>query len=278
MHVTIKAKIITPIITKSTVFKVEDCRALILNPKKRHITKSHKELRIYPYSFTGYLGILQLTFKTNSFKETKKKIQDLLSIASIGRLSNEGMGRIKWINGKVNQRIRTNNKTYSKVRIRKNLPHHSPEEVKELLRYALLHDFAHISKHRSKIYLEPDILGLEELRKHHDKTESKIILLFQKYDGLSASRTRVNRSPRKTRYTWSSVELFDFKRIANEIKEVSGNIWKLYSYIYESQELEQLNESLYFGHSSLRIHLLLIANLIVRDFLKGNLRELTHKI
>ncbi|MFW9904681.1 MAG: hypothetical protein ACFFFH_10135 [Candidatus Thorarchaeota archaeon] len=278
MFITINAKIITPIITKKTIFKVDDCRAVILKPKKRYITKSHKKLRIYPYSFIGYLGILQLTFKANSFEKAKGKIQNLLYIESIDRLGCEGMGRIQWLNGKINQRIRKKKQTHYNVRIRKNLPHYLPEEVKNLLRYSLLHDFAHTSKHRSKIYVEPDIQGIEELRKHHNKTENKLILQFQKYDRISASRTRTIHSPRKTRYTWNSIGLFDFNRISNEIKEVSDNIWKLYQYIHESEELNQLNESLYFGHLSLRYHLLLIANLIVRDYLRGNLRELTHTL
>lgn len=272
MFVTLNAKIITPVITKKTVFKIAECRAVILQPKKRYINKSHKELRIYPYSFTGYLGYLQLTFKASSLKKTSTIIQDLLSIESIRRLGSEGMGRIKWLNGKISQKRRNKKKRFSRVRIRKNLPHNLSKEVKKLLRYSLLHDFTHSSKHRSKIYVEPDIRGIEELRSHHDHTENQLINQFQKYDRIAARRTRVIRAPRQTRYTWNSRKLFDFNRISTEIKEVSENIWKLYDYIYHSEELKQLSESLYFGHSSLRNHLLLIANLIVRDYLKGYFR------
>jgi hypothetical protein len=229
-------------------------------------------LRIYPYSFLGYLGNLQLTFKAASFKRVKAKIQDLLAIESIGRLRSEGMGQIKWLNGQISSRPRNPKKHVPKVKIRKNLPHYLPKKVKELLRYSLLHDFTHSSKHRSKIYVEPDIRGIEELRNHHDQTDNKLICKFQKYDRIAASRTRLMRSPRQTRYTWNSNELFNFNQISNEIKEVSDNIWKLYDYIYHSEELNQLSESLSFGHSSLRDHLLLIANLIVRNYLKGYLR------
>jgi hypothetical protein len=60
----------------------------------------------------------------------------------------------------------------------------------------------------------------------------------------------------------------DFKKLAKEIQEVTEtNIWNLYRYIYESKELKLLNESMYHGHSKLRNHLVVIANLIVQDFI-----------
>ncbi|MFX0066071.1 MAG: hypothetical protein ACFFC7_28220 [Candidatus Hermodarchaeota archaeon] len=69
-----------------------------------------------------------------------------------------------------------------------------------------------------------------------------------------------------TRYNWWASRKIDFSKLANEIKAVSKNVWKLYEYIYQSQELALLNESLQHGHTSLRAHLLVIANLIVQDF------------
>ncbi|MHA2500579.1 MAG: hypothetical protein ACXAEL_13510, partial [Candidatus Hodarchaeales archaeon] len=38
-----------------------------------------------------------------------------------------------------------------------------------------------------------------------------------------------------------------------------------------SKELDQSNEAFEFGHTSLKFHLLIIANLIVRDYLHGYL-------
>jgi hypothetical protein len=68
----------------------------------------------------------------------------------------------------------------------------------------------------------------------------------------------------------------DFAKLASEIAQVSENVWKLYDFIYQSQELTQLAESLEYGHSSLKTHLLLIANLIVQDWLAGRLVNLNH--
>lgn len=43
--------------------------------------------------------------------------------------------------------------------------------------------------------------------------------------------------------------------------------------ISHSRELDQLNEALKFGHTSLRYHLVLIANLVIRDYLHDNLDQ-----
>ncbi|MHA2247031.1 MAG: hypothetical protein ACXADY_18955 [Candidatus Hodarchaeales archaeon] len=89
----------------------------------------------------------------------------------------------------------------------------------------------------------------------------------QKFDRQAASISRKIRSPRTNRYRWSTISKINFQNLAIELEEVSKNFfWKLYEYIYQSKELESLNESFQYGHSSLRYHLLLIANLIVQDF------------
>ena len=69
----------------------------------------------------------------------------------------------------------------------------------------------------------------------------------------------------------------DFRKLAEAIKEKAKHVWELYEFIYYSKELRQLNESLEYGHSSLRNHLLLIANLVVQDYLAGRLDNLNHR-
>lgn len=64
--------------------------------------------------------------------------------------------------------------------------------------------------------------------------------------------------------------------MAMEINLVSENAWKLYDFIYQNQELEILPESLEYGHPPLKTHLLLIANLIVQDWLASKLVNLNH--
>ncbi|MFX0113544.1 MAG: hypothetical protein ACFFB3_03270, partial [Candidatus Hodarchaeota archaeon] len=58
-------------------------------------------------------------------------------------------------------------------------------------------------------------------------------------------------------------------QIAQEVD--TRNVYKLYLFIHRSKEFDQLNEAFEFGHTSLKSHLLLIANMIVRDYLHGHL-------
>ncbi|MFX0090149.1 MAG: hypothetical protein ACFFBD_00180 [Candidatus Hodarchaeota archaeon] len=164
-------------------------------------------------------------------------MSELLQIKAIGRFKSEGMGKINWLKGKIVQHNQINNNPKRKLRIRKGLPHNLPKELQKLIRYGLLHDFVNTSKHKSKIYVEPDLTDLEDLRRHHDQTEDKLIRLFQKYDRISAIITRKVRSPRTNRYNWSSTGTIDFEKLDKEISEMSNNIWKLYEYIYNSKEL-----------------------------------------
>ena len=64
----------------------------------------------------------------------------------------------------------------------------------------------------------------------------------------------------------------NFKQLANQIAEVTDNVWKLYDFIYKNKDLALLNESLLFGHSSLKAHVLLISNLIVSDYLNNKFK------
>ena len=100
------------------------------------------------------------------------------------------------------------------------------------------------------------------------ETTDPLVNTFQYYDQLGAGITRKIRAPIISRYTWQAKKLakkIDFKELAHEIKEVSTNIWTLYNYIHKSKELRLLNESMNHGHTTLRNHLLVIANLIVQD-------------
>ncbi|MFX1511878.1 MAG: hypothetical protein ACFFCQ_04770 [Promethearchaeota archaeon] len=82
------------------------------------------------------------------------------------------------------------------------------------------------------------------------------------------------RSPRIDRYNWQSKKQINFQNLAQmiEITNKQG-VWQLYNFIYENKELEALIESLQYGHTSLKQHLLIIVNLIVQDFNKGLLKE-----
>lgn len=223
---------------------------------------------MYPYSFICYLGTLQVTYTCKTKAQAKQKLNKLLNIETIGRFSSEGMGQIQWVAGRFHKDMSLRlQRRFPKVRIRQGLPQYLPQHALRLIRYGLLHDFVHTSRHQSKIYVEPQIEELDLLRRHHDPTDDTFIQQFQRYDRLASRITRQIKSPRQNRYNWRSTRTIDFEKLAKEIAEVANkSVWKLYHYIYESKALARLNESLQFGHTSLRRHLLLISNLIVQDF------------
>ncbi|MFW9856396.1 MAG: hypothetical protein ACFFFG_15190 [Candidatus Thorarchaeota archaeon] len=268
MQLSLEGQILTPIVTKRTFFHLMGCQFRILRPRRRYYTKITVGKPMYPYSFICYLGSLQVTYSCKTKTQAKRKLISLLKIESIGRFSSEGMGKIQWETGRIRQnRCFFQRKRYSKIRIRQGLPQYLPPLALRLIRYGLLHDFVHTSRHPSKIYVEPQVKEVDLLRRHHDLTDDPFIRRFQQYDRLASRITRRIKSPRQNRYNWQSNQTLDFEKLATEITEVANkSVWKLYHYIYESTELAQLTESLQFGHTSLRYHLLLIANLIVRDF------------
>ncbi|MHA2296188.1 MAG: hypothetical protein ACXAEU_15685 [Candidatus Hodarchaeales archaeon] len=275
MRLVLEGKIITPIITKKTSFNVKGCNVTIKKPRRRYYTKINAGKPMYPYSFESYLGTIELSCKIRNKHEIESKLAGLLGINQLGRFVSEGMGKVKWITGFIEEEKakRKQRDISRKLRIRKGLPHDLSENIKQLLQYALLHDFYNTGRHVSKIYVEPGLDNsdlMEKLRKHHEKnTGDELIRTFQKYDRWAAMITRKIRSPITSRYNWRSTGKVDFRRLAREIKEVIGNIWKLYNFIHESKELGLLNESLQHGHTSLRKHLLVVANLIVQDYQKG---------
>ncbi|MFQ5979759.1 MAG: hypothetical protein ACE5OZ_16640 [Candidatus Heimdallarchaeota archaeon] len=261
----------TPVIAKKREFYSEGCKIRINGPKRRYYNKINSGKPMYPYSFIGFLGRIELRRKIHSKKAAQQKLSEFLEIEAIGRYTSEGMGLINWISGKL-ERSTNAEKRLPRVKIRQGLPQFLPLEVQRLIQVGILHDFFNTTRHGSKIYVEPKLEDLELTklcRNHHGPSTEKIILQFQKYDRLAARMTRRFRSPRVNRYTWSSQGKVDFVKLAEKIAEINKQgVWKLYKFIHENKELEHLNESLEYGHSSVKRHLLLIGNLIVRDYLR----------
>ncbi|MFQ5978384.1 MAG: hypothetical protein ACE5OZ_09670 [Candidatus Heimdallarchaeota archaeon] len=271
MLVVLEGRIKTPLIIPKTSFFVEGCKARIEEPRRRWINKINTGKPMFPYSFKAYLGKLVLTRRVRNRTAAKKILTDLLEIDAIGKLTNEGMGTIQWLGGELKTGASERGKVRRRLKIRNGLPR-LPLDVLKLIQYGLLHDFYANSHHKSKIYAEPELDDpelIELLRDHHTKEPaSELVQQFKKYDQLAAMITRKIRSPKANRYTWSSKSTIGFEQLANNIVEANNKgVWALYKFIYNSKELDQLNESFEFGHSSLKQHLLIIANLIVQDFL-----------
>jgi hypothetical protein len=280
LQLILEGEIITPIFTKRPSFHLAGCQAIIKKPRRRYYGKITTKKPMYPYAFTGFLGTLELRFKSKTKAQARKKLEKLLRITQIGRLKGEGLGRVRWKGGRITTAQKAFPRSQRKIRIRKGLPAPLPAPVKDLIRYALLHDFVHTDQHLSKIYVEVPVADqalLELLRQHHAKTDQPLISVFQPYDRWAASLTRKTRAPTQDRYSWQAKDItFDFGQLAEEIAQVTENVWKLYDMVYRRKELDQLVEELEYGHTSLQKHLLLVVNLIVQDWLAGKLDNLSH--
>lgn len=289
-RVVLEGKIKTPIVTKHTKFNVLGCQAEIIKPKRRHFTKINSHQPMIPYSFYSYLGNIELRYTCKTMTKAKDKINNLLGITHLKRFYSEGMGKIEWVKGVIlegKKAIDLDDKRETKKKIiyprfRKALPPKLPRKIQHLLMYALCHDFVHTSIHPSKIYVElslKDIEFLELLKKSHDKVPNNTIKLSNYYDKLSSSYTRKFKSYRINRYNWDSAFTFwenriNFSRLGNDLTKIVDrkDVRAVYEYVYNSRELDMLNESLEYGHTSLKVHLLIMANLIVRDYLRGKLQ------
>lgn len=278
MQVILEGKIRTPVVTRDPSFYLKGYQASIKKGtiRRHHYSKINATMAMYPYSLICYEGILEVKFTCNSKAQAEEKLDELIAIDQIGGLQAEGMGQIEWLGGYLDgSQDKQLSRTHRKLKIRKGLPHDLPVRVQELVRYGILHDFFHNDRHKSKIYVEPPLKDANfiELLKDHHKNEKQSIIVetFQKYDRIASSITRKHRSPRSNRYNWKATKKVNFEDLATQLAEVSDNVWKLYECIYQNKQLAVLNEAFEFGHTSLRMHLLLIANLIVFDHLKDNL-------
>jgi hypothetical protein len=180
------------------------------------------------------------------------------------------MGQIQW-----NETKQLNKKplyTPRKTRIRKMLPTNLSETQQKLLIAFLLHDFVHTEKHNSKIYAEVTIadgLVYELTKNHHnyelDDRQIPLLPTLQYYDQLSSSISRKFRWMASSRYRVSELDTIDFNALKHELETRQYSLYALYSYVYNSHTLNNINEALSFGFSSLKNHLLLMVNLYLDD-------------
>ncbi|MFX0170304.1 MAG: hypothetical protein ACFE9L_00130 [Candidatus Hodarchaeota archaeon] len=280
MQLVLVGELITPLLTNKRTFYLKGCKWRITKAQRISYLKVAIAFPSYPFACTGYTGQVTVTYQCKSLKAAKNKLKDLSQITRIGSNRSLELGKIQWLEYTFEESPPISwKKQYGKIKIRKGLPSGLPPEIQELVLYGLLHDFFHTTIHKSKIYLEPPLENqalVEVLRQSHSDTTHLLIETFKKYDGIASYLTRRSKAPRMTRYNWQTAEdfqLIDFEVLATQIAQVvnTRNVFKLYLLIYQSQDLESLNESLDFGHTSLRYHLLLIANFIVRDYLHGYL-------
>lgn len=263
----LRAKTISEVVKKFPRFKIEGFLAMFQKGMQ-----SSSVIKPSGNYFT-FSGTIEVYIQHHSPSELDKRIRDILSITQIGQLKADGYGKLQWLDGNHCDRPpkRWNKPKY---RIRKELSWQLPSHVKELIRYGMLHDLVANKNHESKIYIDIPVSDAYKafLSDHHkNASKSELISAFQLYDREAASLTRRHKDPRFNRYNWKWVSKtyrdpdshLDLHQLSVEIEQVVNNVKKLYAYVYDSKELGYLVESMNFGHSSLREHLLVIANLIM---------------
>lgn len=251
----------TPVVTRKKRF-FHKLGVISIHGRPRAFGKLTKGERRPPKTYRAWYGDIELIVP-------EQRLDDALSIDSLGSFTNEGMGQVIWKEAK-----RLNKKPIyvsRKIKIRKKLPKFSETQEKLLIGF-LLHDFVHTEKHNSKIYTEVEISDefVFELAKNHHNyhiDERKIPLLptLQYYDRLSSSISRKFRWMATSRYRVSEIENIDFDALKKELEIRQYSLYSLYSYIFKSQTLNKINEALSYGFSSLKNHLLLMVNLYIDD-------------
>ncbi|MFW9915918.1 MAG: hypothetical protein ACFFGZ_09950 [Candidatus Thorarchaeota archaeon] len=281
MSLVLIGELSTSFLTKKRHFHLKGCRWEITLGQWQPYTKINAAVPMYPFAYSSYTGTITVRYKCKSWEVAQKKLQEVKRIRRIGRGSSEGLGRIYWREAWFEESpTALPHKRSGKIKIRKGLPYPLPYAVQDLILYGLLHDFfdtTGLNGHKSKIYIEPDLADhtlVELLKQSHSDSDHVLVTTFKKYDRIAAFLTRQRKAPRLTRYNYRAREDYqtlDFQQLAEKIAQVvnTRNVYKLYLFIQRSKALDQLNEAFEFGHTSLRVHLLLIANLIVRDYLHG---------
>lgn len=287
---TLEGKIVTPIISFTPFLKKLGCWITIVGdlttnkrPRRTYVGKLVKGERKAPTMLRAYRGYVKITYVNQSETQAKKRLKRFLSMDSLGSKGNSGYGKIKWLNWKVEpfQRQKAEHKR-KKLRIRKGLGPTYPKELQRLLIALMLHDFVHTKKHQSKIYQEINIED-EEIREaclnHHNQEESENNLLpFVKYyDKVAAYISRQKPYKKDARYDYENGKL-DFNLIVNEIEQRQQSAYKLYNYIYQSNELNRIVEAMAFSNKSLRNHLLLMVNLAINSYYNGWLKTENKKL
>jgi len=280
---TLEGRLLSPLISSSPVIKNGKCWYKII----RSLTSEKKPLRTYvgkltkgerkaPTKQLAYRGCIRVTTIDRNEERGRKNILDYLSLDYLGKKTTEGFGKVQWIKYREEYyQPEQQEPKRKKLKLRKGLGPNYPKELQRLLIALMLHDFVKTEKHPSKIFREITIED-EEIREaclnHHNGEKSKNDLLpaVKYYDHLASYITRKKQFKTLTRYNFQKGKIA-FEQLAIEIEERQHSAYKLYNYIYHSQELTRIVESMTYGYNSLRNHLLLMVNLAINNYHQGKI-------
>jgi len=285
-HIRLIGKTITPIVQKK-MFKKRDevVNEIKITISRKYFTEILKPYDYYsitdtygkmsypnrPFPYDSHKGYVYFDFLSEKPKEDIKYILDKYS--QIGHYKSEGMGRIEWLEYKIFDDTTTYDEISTKIKrfkLSKSIPKDIDESKHQLLIAGLLHDFVRTEKHPSKlrgfeIEIEnDDIRWLVE--NHHIKSKNHNLKKLRYADGI-ASIMRDRKEFLTSDYARRGFPLIltkDLNEIKEEIEKRQNNFYELYDYIYNCEKLDWLVADQKSPNSSLREHLLLTCQILIR--------------
>lgn len=285
----LEGRLLTPLLSSTSFFKKHGCWFNIVGdlttkrkPRRSYVGHLVKGERKAPNLLLAFRGFVKVTCVDHDEKRGRKKMERILAFDNLGSKKNQGFGKVKWLNFKVEAYKKEMLKRKKKFKIRKGLGVNYPMPLQRLLIALMLHDFVHTEKHPSKIYQEITIAD-EEIREaclnhHNDKINgNQLVKIIKYYDAFASYITRKKTIKTIARYDFDKGKI-DFEELVEEIEKRSDSAYKLYSFIYQSNELKRIVESLSYKKSSLRTHLLIIVNLAINGYHMGTLKIVNDRI
>ena len=223
-----------------------------------------------PTVLRGYRGFVKISCVGYNEEKLLSKMNEFLKRDFLGSYISDGFGRVKWLECEIKEYSPSNTPFKKKFKICKGLGTNYPEELKRLLIALMLHDFVDNDFHPSKIYHSITIED-KEIRdacvNHHNREESSntLLPLVKHYDKLASMIFRRKKVMVHQRYS-KGKEKIDFHQLVQNLEENQQSAYKLYNYLYQSNDLDRIVESLRYGENNLRNHLLAMVNLAINDF------------
>jgi len=277
LKVTLIGRLETPIIISKTFIKKSGCWMRIIRdlstekyPLLMPVGKLVKGERKAPTILRGYRGFVKVSCIGYNKESLFSKLNTFLVKRFLGQLTSEGYGRVEWLECVITDFKPNTNQFKKKFKIRKGLGTNYPKELQRLLIALMLHDFVDNELHPSKIYKSITIND-DEIRdaciNHHngEETNNKLLPLVKHYDKLASRLYRKKKVSVHQRYKKDKQKI-NLQQLVTDLERIQHSAYKLYNYIYQSNDLNRFVESLRFGENNLQKHLIVMVNLAINDY------------
>ncbi|MGC9778140.1 MAG: hypothetical protein HZR80_02745 [Candidatus Heimdallarchaeota archaeon] len=102
---TLEGKLLSPIISTKSIYKKKGCWIRMVGElatnkklKRSFVGKLVKGERKAPTILYAYRGFVRVSYVTSSETQAQKRINYLLALDNLGNNTNDGFGKIKWLN------------------------------------------------------------------------------------------------------------------------------------------------------------------------------------